>query len=570
MAVFLTDTWRVGRNLTLNLGVRWDWYGWPIERNGYLGNFLLGRVADPNNPFSGLVVPGNAQSTGIASIDAALGTLARTDTDHTLSGQDLNNVAPRLGFAWTPGEASRVAVRVGYGIFYDRPSAAFMNTVFSNYPHLREVEITAPSRQVPIQNAFSSYLPAGGAPPVTAFFPFQVVFSPTSRAYTLFDGTGLGRAIGNPAETLEFRAVDPDLKTPYYHHFNLGVQFEILKDVALEVRYAGSRGRSLLLSESLNIPFDLNDPATPSFIFDRITAAYRAGGGQPNAQDPLGVGYGYGGNRNNGPNGSVIGSEIRAPYLGFNDREAVILKSIGRSDYNALQVSLDKRWSKGFQFYGAYTLSKSMDLFSADPGSTAGSGRPDEANSGFAVENNARDIEANWAPSDFDRRHRVSFSGLWDLPLGDGLLGGWQLGTYFQYQSGRPFSVYAFESGLISLVFQRLDFAPGADAGTAPQQGPNPEDRWFNVDAFRRANAAGNTPRNFLRGPSQKRLDLSLAKSFKLGGTVKAQLRAEVFNVFDWVNLGLPQNNVASVDFGAITNTVGGPRVAQFGVRLDF
>jgi hypothetical protein len=571
VGLFLTDDWRVGRNLVLNLGVRWDWYGWPEERNGFLGNFHLGRVTHPDNPFNGIVVPANASNTGIASIDPAIAALPRTDSNHTLNGQDLNNFAPRVGFAWTPGDVSRFVVRGGYGIFYDRPSAAFMNTVFSNYPHLREIEITAPSRQVPIRSAFNSYLPASGPPPVTAFFPFQVVYSSTSRGYTLFDGTGLGRAVGNPAETLEFRAVDPDLDTPYYHHFNLGVQFELRKDLALEVRYNGSRGRSLLLSSSFNIPWDLNDPRTPQFVFDRITAAFRAGGGQPSAADPQGLGYGYGGNKNNGPNNAVIGSEIRAPYLGFNDREAVLLSSGGRSEYNALQLSLTRRWSRGFEFHAAYTLSKSMDYFSSDPGSTAGSGRPDEANTGFSVENDARDLEANWAPSDFDRRHRFSFSGIWTLPLGQGWLArDWQIGAYAQFQSGRPFSVYAFESGLISLVFQRLDFAPGANADTAAQQGAEPADRWFNPAAFVRANAAGNTPRNFLRGPSQKRVDLSLAKAFALGGDTRLELRGEVFNVFNWVNLAMPSNNVASVDFGTINNTVGGPRVAQLGLRLTF
>jgi hypothetical protein len=436
-----------------------------------------------------------------------------------------------------------------------------MNTVFSNYPHLREIEITTPSRRVPIQNAFTSYLPP---PSFDGFFPFKVVYSATSRGYTLFDGTGLGQAVGNPAETLEFRAVDADLQTPYYHHFNLGVQLELSKNLGVEVRYSGSRGRNLLISESLNIPWDLNDPRTPQFIFDRITAAYRAGGGQPSAQDPEGLGYGYGGDKNRGPNNSVIGSEIRAPYLGLNDREAVILKSDAESEYNALQVSLHHRWARGFQFHASYTLSKSMDYFSSDPGSTAGSGRPDEANTGFAAENDARDREANWAPSDFDRRHRATFSGIWEP------FKGWQLGGYFQYQSGRPFSVYAFEAGLNSLVFQRLDFAPGADASTAQQQAQNPEDGWFNKDAFRTATAAGNTPRNFLRGPSQKRLDLSLSKSFALGAERSVELRAEVFNVFNWTNFALPQTNVASSDFATITNTVGGPRTAQLGLRFAF
>ncbi len=394
VGVFLTDDWRIGRNLVLNVGVRWDWYGWPQEKNGYLGNFILSRVTNPDDPFDGIVIPANAQTTGLASIDPAISQLPKTESNSTLSGQDLSNVAPRLGFAWTP--SSRFVLRGGYGIFYDRPSAAFMNTVFSNYPHLREIEITAPSRRVDIRNAFTSYLPASGPPPVTAFFPFQVVYSGgATGSYTLFDGTGLGRAISNPAETLEFRAVDPDLKTPYYHHFNFGIQYELIKYVALEVRYAGSRGRDLLLSKSFNIPWDLNDARTPQYIFDRITAAYRAGGGQPSAADPLGLGYGYGGDKNRGPNSANISPEIRAPYLGFNNREAVILTSEGRAEYNALQMSLTKRFSKGYQFHAAYTLSKSMDLFTADRAArqaAVGRTRPTSAS-------RSRTTAATWSPT---------------------------------------------------------------------------------------------------------------------------------------------------------------------------
>ena len=566
VGLFVNDDWRINRRLTLNLGLRWDFYHTPWERNGFIGNFIPDRVSDPNNPLSGIVVPANAQTTGNATIDPAIDAVARASTNSTLAGEDFGNIAPRVGFAWRPDDAGRFVVRGGYGIYYDRPSSAFINTLFSNYPHLREVEITRPSRQIPYDDAFASYLPP---PSLGGFFPFKVVYS--GGSYTMYDGTGLGEAIRNPAETLEFRAVDPDLETPYYHHFNIGAQFRILEDLALEVRYNGSRGRDLLVSKSFNVPWDLNDPNTPQFIYDRITAAFQAGGGQPSAEDPLGLGYGYGGDNNRGPNGSVIGPEIRAPYLGFNDREAVMLTSEGRSEYNALQLSLTKRWSRGYMFNIDYTLSRSMDLFSADPGSTAGGGRPDEANVGFAAENDARNLEGNWAPSDFDRRHRLAVSAVVDLPLGEGWLGkGWQLGLYGQYQSGRPYSVYAFEAGLLSLVFQRLDFAPGANAQTASEQGSPVEEAWFNADAFVQATAAGITPRNFLRGPSQKRVDLSITKAFDVGRTSTLELRADIFNVFNWTNFGMPQNNVASVDFGAITSTVGGPRTGQLGLRFVF
>jgi hypothetical protein len=569
---FLTDDWRVANRLSLSLGIRWDWFGWPYETNGFFGNFDPALVTDPANPINAILVPSNIQNSDFAAVDAGIAAVTRADTKHTLNGQDLNNFAPRLGFAYTASE--KHVFRGGYGLFYDRPSAAFMNTVFSNYPILREIEITVPSRQVPITNAFSSNVINGEPVPFDAFFPFRLVYSGgTSGSYAIRDGTGVfgvNGGQGNIAETLEFRAIDRDLQTPFYQQWNIGWQWEVMPSMALEVRYNGSRGHNLLLATALNEPWDLNDPNAPQQIRERITAAYRAGGGTANAQDPSALGYGYGGDNNRGP-GGVIPTEVRTLYYGFNDAEALYLQSRGRSTYHALQTSVTKRFSQGYQFHAAYTYSVAKDLMSADPGSTAGGGRPDTPNTGFSVENDSRDLESNWARSDFDRPHRFSLSAVWNLPLGNNaFLRDWELATFMQFQSGRPFSVFRPEQGLLRLGFQRLDFASGATEDSVAQQAANPEDGWFDKTQLRSATAAGNTPRNFLRGPSQKRVDLSVAKRVPLGGRVRAELRWEIFNVFNSVNFGMPENNFDSVDFGTITNTVGGPRVSQFGLRLTF
>jgi hypothetical protein len=569
---FATDDWRVSNRLSVSMGVRWDWFGWPYERNGYFGNFDPALVTDSANPLNAIIVPSNIQDSEFAAVNAGIAAVTKVDSKHTLHGQDLNNFAPRLGLAYTVSD--RHVFRGGYGLFYDRSSAAFMNTVFSNYPILREVEITVPSRQVPIQNAFSSNVLNGQPTPFDAFFPFRLVYSGGANgSYTIRDGTGsvgVNRGLGNIAETLEFRAVDRNLETPFYQQWNAGWQWELARSMAVEVRYNGSRGHNLLLATALNEPWDLNDPNTPPEILDRITAAYRAGGGTATPEDPNALGYGYRGNRNNGPSGTIP-TEVRTLYYGFNDAEALFLQSSGRSTYHALQTTLTKRLSRGYQFHAAYTYSLSKDLMSADPGSTAGGGRPDTPNSGFSVENDSRDLESNWARSDFDRPHRFSLSGVWNLPLGDNaFLRDWELATFMQFQSGRPFSVFRPEQGLLRLGFQRLDFAPGADAASVGRQAENPEDGWFDTTQLRAATAAGNTPRNFLRGPTQKRVDLSIAKRIPFGTRVRAELRWEIFNLLNTVNFGLPENNFDSVDFGTITGTVGGPRVSQFGLRVTF
>jgi len=569
---FITDDWRVSDRLSASLGVRWDWFGWPYERNGYFGNFDPALVTDSANPLNAIIVPSNIQQTPFSQVNAGINAVTKVDTKHTLNGQDLNNFAPRLGFAYSLNP--KQVLRGGYGLFYDRPSAAFINTVFSNYPILREIEITVPSRLVPMTDAWSSNVINGQPIAFDAFFPFRLTYSGgATGSYTVRDGTGVlgvNSGAGNIAETLEFRAIDRNLKTPFYQQWNAGWQWELMPNMALEVRYNGSRGHDLLLATALNEPWDLNDPSTPPEILQRITNAYRANGGVATAQDPQARGYGLNGNNNVGPNGAVIPTEVRTLYYGFNDAEALYLQSKGRSIYHALQTSLTKRFSRGYQFHAAYTYSVAKDLMSADPGSTAGGGRPDTPNSGFSVENDSRDLESNWARADFDRPHRFSLSGVWALPLGNNaLLRNWRIATFMQFQSGRPFSVFRPEQGLLRLGFQRLDFAPGANADSVARQSENPEEGWFDKTQLRPASAAGDTPRNFLRGPGQKRVDLNVARTISFG-RVQAELRWEVFNLFDTVNLGQPENNFDSLDFGTITSTVGGPRVSQFGLRISF
>jgi hypothetical protein len=115
---FVADDWKVNRKLTLNLGLRWDWFGWPYEKDGRLGNFDFASLADIDNPTSAFLVPSNVATTGVNAIDAAIATSLRADTKHTLNGQDLNNFQPRFGFAYSPFASGRTIIRGGYGIFF--------------------------------------------------------------------------------------------------------------------------------------------------------------------------------------------------------------------------------------------------------------------------------------------------------------------------------------------------------------------------------------------------------------------------------------------------------------------
>lgn len=644
LAWFVADDWKLSSRLTFNLGLRWDWFGWPVEKNGLIGNFDP-RIADTEDPMSGFLVASNVRPTGLAPIDDTVALTPRAPNKHTLNGQDLNNFQPRVGFAWQPFRSNRFVLRGGYGIFYDRPSSAFINTLFSNYPFLREVEVTFPSGSVPIATAFSQQSTNLA---FHRWLPMRVTFeSPGSASgnYRVRDNTGVlfgadgttpnppceSFAIcpGNIAETFEFRAIDRNLKTPYIQQWNLGWQFEITRDMVLEMRYAGTKGTKLLSAIAFAQSFDLNDPATPDYVFARLNSAYAAGGsprgalgagnvpaglpsnpcpgGQPSCLAGVGRAFGFfwGSGASFGPlagafdlnlgrvptsatTSAVIPFEVRARFLGMNIPEAILLQSSSNSIYHALQSNLVKRFSRGLQFNLSYTFSRSIDDNSADPGSTAGSGKPDVPNIGFVTQGDAFNRRANRGLSDFDRTHRFSASFVYDLPTGgsrSAWVTGWQLSGFAQAQSGAPYTIFSSEpeattaahllsltrgsGGLSRLGFGRPNLAPGATLASLTSTG----DRLQSFDLSQLASPLGGfgtLGRNVLRGSMQKRVDFAISKSTNLTERYKVEFRTEVFNLFNNVNFALPVNDLQDSTAGFIENTVGGPRVMQFGFRFVF
>lgn len=621
---FVSDDWKVAPKLTLNLGLRWDWFGWPTEKDGRIGNLDFARIADLDNPVDAFLIPSNARDTGFAAIDGAIATSIRTDNKHTLNGQDLNNFQPRFGFAYSPLSSGRFVVRGGYGIFYDRPSAAFMNTVFSNYPFLREIEVTAPSGRVPMRTAFSQQNPTL---PFNQYLPMRITYSGGANGnYSLRDGTGVTRGadgslnpvdpatglpvLGNTAETFEFRAVDRNLRTSYIQQWNFGVQYEFVRDVMFEARYAGTKGTKLLQSLAFNQSYDLNDPATPDYIYERFNQVYVAAGAPRGAlntgatarerglgrafgfTDPLTgqVNMNFGRPAPNSTTSVLIPFESRAPILGFNIPEALLLQSSGNSSYHGMQLALNKRFSRGLQLRGAYTFSKTIDYSSSDPGSTAGAGRPDVPNAGFVAQADQRNLRANRGLSDLDRTHRFSLSYTYQMPgFSSKSLWkqGWQFSGFVQAQSGAPFSIWYPEpeagtpaalaslgtgsGGLYRLGFGRPSLAAGATLDDLRAQGPDRTVAYFNKSVLVSPGGGfGNVGRNVLRGPNQTRFDIALSKETRISERVALELRGEAFNLFNHVNFALPSSDLSDSEFGTITNTIGGPRTMQFGARIRF
>ncbi len=658
LSFYVSDDWRVSQRLTLNLGLRWDWFGLPTEKNGRFANFDFSRVTDPNDIRPGFILPGNATETGFNAIDASLPTISKADSKHTLNGQDLNNFAPRVGFALKPFKNAGTVIRGGYGIFYDRPSAAFINTIYSNYPFFREIEIKRENSPGTVQGA-TAFLSQMPNLPFSSYFPFRVAARDLDRytPFVLVDNTPGADAIAG-VEPLEFRAIDRDLKTPTIQQWNLGIQQDFFKDWTVEARYVGTRGTKLLLAVGFNQPYDLNDPNTPEYIYARLNRARglapvagvseRQLGTTTTADDPRSFGacsnvfVGVSGfipcaggtgavdlnisSSNFDLPNALIAAEVRVPYLGFDPTDAVILQSRGNSIYHSGQFNLTRRLTNGIGLNFSYTFSKSIDIGSTDPGSTTASGRPDTANLGLVVQGDQRNINSNRAVSDFDRPHRFSSSFAWEIPdfgSKSKFLTGWQLSGFGQWQSGTPFSIYAsnpeFEafgtSGLIEQQFfgiftssaeriaplmpinSRIDvFNVGGASGTIfaaafgrpnvrnPQllrrQGSDRTREYFNTcQDPENAECAlvsplggfGNLGRNILRGPSSKRVDLSLMKTTRLSERVSLELKWDIFNLFNFVNFANPNSDLSDeTDFGQITRTIGAPRVMQFGVKLRF
>ena len=268
--------------------------------------------------------------------------------------------------------------------------------------------------------------------------------------------------------------------------------------------------------------------------------------------------------------------------------------SLGSSDYKALWITANHHLSHGLQLQGSYTLSKSTDTNSYDGTLTA----QDNTNLADSV-----------GPSDFDVRHRVSVNMSYDLPFhGNRLKDGWQLVVVEQAQTGNPFNIVTNITTITGTATVRPDLI-----GALPAINPHPNNdpngfpvsyQWFDGQTtvcdprvpaggtgactassvfalpYNAAGVAhfGNLVRNPMYGPGFGNTDFSIIKNVKLQGSARAQLRVEVFNLFNQANLGQPGRTatVGSTSFGVISNTrfptgdSGSARQIQFAAKFLF
>ena len=308
--------------------------------------------------------------------------------------------------------------------------------------------------------------------------------------------------------------VDPAFTNASLQSWNVDVQQRLTQTMAAGAGYFGSRGRDLRISRNLNQPIDGVRP------FPALSPS-----------SPIRPGV---------PLGNITQVE-----------------STGFSNYHALWLSVSRRLARGLQFDTSFTWSKSADTNSLN-------------SSGFAVQD-SYDIPNQYGLSDFDARFRFVFNGIYQLPFdGHALTRGWQIAAVVQAQSGNPVNIVTSTSavnGTPNTV--RPDV-------TGPIRIIGTREQWFDTSVFVAVDRFGNLGRNVVIGPGFRNTDVSVMKDVTVRGRWRVKFRADVFNLFNHVNLGPPGNVVGSPTFGRITRTrlptgeAGSSRQMQFGISLTY
>ncbi|MFZ0637108.1 MAG: TonB-dependent receptor [Candidatus Acidiferrales bacterium] len=459
-------------------------------------------------------LPPNADQTNLAQLQ-----LSGIATQSQLGGLydgDHNNFAPRVGLAWALGKSQETVLRAGYGIFYDTVFGNIPGNVMLNPPYLPDYYISSPTYPM-------SFGPSG--------FPVITI---------------------TPA----------NLPTPYSQAWNLDVQHQLPEKVLIDVAYVGTTGTHLPRFRQIDQAYTTQ--AEINTLTPNVVTRLEDLGLPPGAAMFL------------SQNIALMPTIVRGPYFGF--AQIFEAEDSMSSNYNALQVKVDKQFTRGLSFGAAYTYSKSIDGASDFFGSGA--------NGTTIFPQNNYDTAAEKGLSDFDIRHRFVFNYIYRFPnmksmwsaIPDRLGNGWQISGIVTAQTGQPFSVLTgADESSTGLGDDR------ANVSGNPNSGPHTVAEYFNTADFS-LNAPltfGDSGRNIVIGPKFVNVDFALMKNTELTERLKMQFRTEFFNILNHPNFALPNNVLTSPSFGALYQTPdvaqnnvglgsGGPRLIQFGLKFIF
>jgi hypothetical protein len=544
-AVFAQDSYKIIPNLTFTYGLRYEFFGVPVETQNRMSTLLV----SPNGPgpFTFTQVgegPGRAP----------------------LYHDDWKDVEPRLSVAWDPFRTGKTSLRAGYGIYHDRVFGQLVSLLRGDPPfQMLETQVC------PGMLAFAQSLRGGtpnpallsscaltNLPPVSAFTP-----SPTVN-----NCAPAGQ--GPPCSpTLPF-LVDPNLRTPYSQSWSAGIQIEPAPSLLLEANYVGSKGTHLLRLVDGN-------PPQPALV-SQLEAFCVAG-------NPLNSGL-------NDPNGQCDQSTLQftnlwlgqnsgsLPSIAANNSaflQATLYKGIASSIYHALQLNITKRFSHGFSVQGAYTYSHAID---------------DGADPLIPLNNNIQfppfprssfNLGAERGNSEFDVTHRLVANYSWQIPAGRGhmrmqegtlskIVGGWTVSGISTFSSGLPYDIFTnvdtAHTGLVSRPNLNSGVNVPASSNPGTQTGPS-----FALLSLPPFGSAGNLGRDHFRGPGINNSDAVLDKQVGIRERVKLDMRFEFYNLFNRVQFSQPSNvldfNPAALNAPPSNANVFGHSLNEY-VRPDF
>jgi hypothetical protein len=554
---FVQDDWRISPSLTLNFGLRYELDLPAYDTLGRLTSFdpalYVPRVqngAPIGPPLGGFVQAGNA----IASFDLPE---VPNVSKYVVRSIDPNNVAPRVGFAYSALPSGRLVVRGGYGIYYARATFAYASA----------------SAQLPPMFILGV---RNGAPFETPFFS-----SPPSSAFPTFV----------PPVPLAGPAFDRSLLTPYVQQYNVSLETALNNNLVLQAAYVGANGRKLFRTVAID-QAQLASPQSP--VTNAVTGQVFESNSPADAQ-------------------------LRAPLQGVSITGFSLTESTADSSYNSLQVSFTARASNHLQLLAAYTYAKSIDNASGLGGGAGitgvvNTGALNDSSSILGDQNNPR---ANRGVSDFDRTHRFVLSYVSQFPnpsfagqsrLGRAAMWNWESSAIFTAMSGLPIDVvdtgsgsfYGLANGANPLA--RPSLIAGATCRDAMQSVlPG---YYFNATVFARpvvpaghtipssdgtapaitlGTDIGDVGRNCLRGSNQVNLDFSLAKFFPVSESRTFEFRAEFFNLLNHPNFANPISNLNGGNIvpttgqvlnagnvGRIISTSNNPRIIQLALKFNF
>jgi hypothetical protein len=427
--------------------------------------------------------------------------------------EGVHALMPRVGASWDPTGSGRWSVRAAYGVFYDQ----FQNGAGTT----SQVAISA--------TPWAQFVQFGGAG-LNFQNPFLGRIHPETKTFV------------RPSTIF---ALDPDTEPPRVQNWNVSIQRSFLGKYLLEVRYVGARGTHL----------PRNVEANPAV-------------------------YGPGATAQNADRRRIYGN-CPADGGACALSTVAMLRSVARSNYEAGQASISRRFGEALAFNASYWYSRSYDHLSAMNLSGAAA-RPLAGENDLAQ--NPFDLEAEWGPSLFDARHRLVASASWVVPTIDPLpaavrhvLGGWQVNVIASHNSGTPFTVSDSANVALQANSPPISGFPASRPNVIgdPDSGPRTVEQWVDRSAFERLNIQtqagqfGTAGRNIARGPAYTNIDFALIRDIPFVHTTRLQVRAEVFNLANHANFGLPVGDLNSPSFGRILSA-GPSRLMQFAAKLLF